>query len=150
MVVDVVVVVDVEVDVMVVMVVDGGTVVTVVSSVIKVVIFLVEYSVVKMYFGSINLGVDFFLAFTIIPPKRFMAVIASFDVVFVDFFVTGIIISLFDEVFDIEDILTNAVVFVVEEVVDVLIAVVEVFSFSVGDFLFPLRGRRGGVIKMDG
>ena len=34
MVVDVVVVVDVEVDVMVVMVVDGGTVVTVVSSVI--------------------------------------------------------------------------------------------------------------------
>ena len=150
MVVDVVVVVDVEVDVMVVMVVDGGTVVTVVSSVIKVVIFWVEYSVVKMYFGSINLGVDFFLAFTIIPPERFMAVIASFDVVIMDFFVTGIIIFLVDELFDIEDTSTNAVVFVVEEVIDVLIAVVEVFSFSVGDFLFPLRGRRGGVIKMDG
>ena len=143
----VVVVVDVEVDVMVV---DGGTVVTVASSVIKVVVFSVEHSVVKMYFGSINLGVDFFLALTIIPPKRFMAVIVSFDVVFMDFFVTGIIISLFDELFDVDETLTNAVVFVVEEVIDVLIAVVEVFSFSVVDFLFPLRGRRGGVIKMDG
>ena len=103
-----------------------------------------------MYFGCINLGVDFFLAFTIIPPERFMAVIASFDVVIMDFFVTGIIIFLVDELFDIEDTSTNVVVFVVEEVIDVLIAVVEVFSFSVGDFLFPLRGRRGGVIKMDG
>ena len=145
----VVVVVDVEVEVDV-MVVDGGTVLKVVSSVIKVVAILVEYSVVKMYFGSINLGVDFFLAFTIIPPKRLMAVIASFDVVLVDFFVTGIIISLVDKFFDIEDTSTNAVVFVVEEVIAVLICVVEVFSFSAGLFLFRLRGRRGGVIKMDG
>ena len=147
----VVVVVDVDVDVEVdVLVVDGGTVLKVVSSVIKVVAILVEYSVVKMYFGSINLGVDFFLAFTIIPPKRLMAVIASFDVVLVDFFVTGIIISLVDKFFDIEDTSTNAVVFVVEEVIAVLICVVEVFSFSAGLFLFRLRGRRGGVIKMDG
>lgn len=63
---------------------------------------------------------------------------------------TGIIIFLVDELFDIEDTSTNAVVFVVEEVIEVLIAVVEVFSFSVGESLFPLRGRRGGVIKMDG
>lgn len=115
----------------------------------------------KIYFGSINFGVDFFLALTIIPPKTLTAVIASFDVVFVDFLMEGMIMILLDE----EDTLTYVVVAVVEEesVVCVVLVVVDGFSvivsistdsvlptLSVGEYLFPLRGRGGGVIKMDG
>ena len=115
----------------------------------------------KIYFGSINFGVDFFLALTIIPPKTLTAVIASFDVVFVDFLMEGMIMILLDE----EDTLTYVVVAVVEEesVVCVVLVVLDGFSvivsistdsvlptLSVGEYLFPLRGRGGGVIKMDG
>ena len=45
-----------------------------ISSVTKVVVLRVVVSVVKMNFGSISLGVDFFLAFTMIPPATFLAV----------------------------------------------------------------------------
>ena len=124
----------------------------------------------KTYFGSINFGVDFFLALTIIPPKTLTAVIASFDVVFVDFLLEGMNMISFVE----EDTLTYVVVAVVEEesvvvvVVCVVLVVVEVVdglgfsvivsistdsvfpTLSVGEYLFPLRGRGGGVIKMDG
>ena len=111
----------------------------------------------KIYFGSINFGVDFFLALTIIPPKTLTEVIASFDVVFVDFLMEGMIMILLDE----EDTLTYVVVAVVE--VCVVLVVLDGFSvivsistdsvlptLSVGEYLFPLRGRWGGVIKMDG
>ena len=119
----------------------------------------------KTYFGSINFGVDFFLALTIIPPKTLTAVITSFDVVFVDFLMEGMNMISFVE----EDTLTYVVVAVVEEesvvvvVVCVVLVVVDGFSvivsistdsvvptLSVGEYLFPLRGRGGGVIKMDG
>lgn len=110
----------------------------------------------KIYFGSINFGVDFFLALTIIPPKKFMAVTVSFDVVVVVFLVAGII-SLLDE----EDTSTYVVVVEVVEDESVVVAVVVVVivlvvveglsvvvavsagsvpTLSANEYLFPLRG----------
>ena len=52
-----------------------------ISSVTKVVVLRVVVSVVKMNFGSISLGVDFFLAFTMIPPATFLAVTVCLETV---------------------------------------------------------------------
>ena len=115
----------------------------------------------KIYFGSINFGVDFFLALTIIPPKKFMAVTVSFDVTVVVFLVAGII-SLLDEedtstyvVVDevvVEDKSVVLAVVVVVVVGVVVLVVVEGFSLvvavsadsvptlSANEYLFPLRG----------
>ena len=113
----------------------------------------------KIYFGSINFGVDFFLALTIIPPKKFMAVTVSFDVTVVVFLVAGII-SLLDEedtsayVVVVEVVEGESVVVVVVIVVVAVVVLVVVEGFSVvvavsadsvptlsaNEYLFPLRG----------
>lgn len=96
-----------------------------ISSVTKVVVLRVVVSVVKMNFGSISLGVDFFLAFTMIPPATFLAVTVGLETV--NFLIDELVA--FVEVDEVS--LTVASVVVVEVAVVVLNLTVEGSIMSV-------------------